>query len=161
MTEQHDNQTINPEAVIDADGQTAPPEGVGTGGQENGSQAPDVNKSLKEANDRYRTERDAAREELSTAQARIERMQRAEVERLAADAGLAMGGDLFINGNAVADYLTEDGDVDAEKVAADVDAVLAERPGLRKNAHAVDPSQGRGGPAPKASEPTFADLFKS
>uniref|UniRef100_A0AB39U2D5 Scaffolding protein n=1 Tax=Mycolicibacterium phage JSForest1 TaxID=3240806 RepID=A0AB39U2D5_9CAUD len=115
MTEQHDNQTIIPEAVSDADGQTAPPEGVGTGEQENGSQAPDVNKSLKEANDRYRTERDAAREELSTAQARIERMQRAEVERLAADAGLAMGGDLFINGNAVADYLTEDGDVDAEK----------------------------------------------
>ena len=45
-------------------------------------------------------------------------------------------------GNELADYLTEVGDVDADKVAADVAAVLAERPGLRKQTPGYDPTQG-------------------
>lgn len=124
------------------------------------TEQPDPNPSLVEARDRYRSERDTARQELTAAAARIERMQRAEVERIAAE-HLAMPGDLFtLTGNAVADYLTEDGDVDTEKVAADVTAFLAERPGLRKSTPAFDLSQGLGGKTPKGT-PTFADLFKS
>lgn len=115
-------------------------------------------KGNKEA--RYRVERNQAREELTTAQARIEAMNRREVERLAGE-HLAMPGDLFsLSGNELADYLTEDGEVDPEKVAADVAVIVAERPGLRKPSPYSDPSQGRGGAAPKASTPTFADLFK-
>lgn len=108
---------------------------------------------------RYRVERNEAREALATARARIERMQRAEVERLAADK-LSHPADLFsLSGNELADYLTQDGDVDAEKVAADVAAILAERPGLRRNTPGYDPTQGYGGRPPKGS-PSFADLMK-
>jgi hypothetical protein len=61
----------------------------------------------------------------------------------------------------VADYLTEDGDVDAEKVSADVTVILAERPGLRKRMPGYDPTQGHGGrPEPKR-EATFADLIRT
>lgn len=153
MTEQHDNTTTTQnEAVPSADGLSAPPEGEGTGQQENGSQSPDPIKGLTEARDRYRSERDALAE-------RVQRMQRVEIERLAGE-HLSMGADLFINGNAVSDYLTADGDVDANKVAADVAAVIAERPGLRK-ATFFDPSQGRGGRPPQAPRlPTAADLFR-
>jgi hypothetical protein len=89
-------------------------------------------------------------------------MQRAEIERLASE-HLAMASDLFsLSGNDVADYLTEDGDVDAEKVAADVAAVLAERPGLQKPKFTAgyDPTQGYGGRTDPKREPTLVDLFK-
>ncbi|WP_231569588.1 hypothetical protein [Prescottella defluvii] len=88
-------------------------------------------------------------------------MQRAEVERLAADAGLAHASDVFtLSGNEPVDYLDDDGNVDPEKVAADVAAVLAERPGLRKNVPAFDPSQGTGGTKPKSAAPTWGALFQ-
>jgi hypothetical protein len=129
------------------------------------TQAPEIDstteepqKSNKEA--RYRVERNEARAERDALAERVQRMQRAEVERLASDA-LSHPGDLFsLSGNELADYLNEDGDVDAEKVAADVTAILAERPGLRKHTPGYDPSHGLGGrPQPKR-EPTLADLFK-
>jgi hypothetical protein len=85
-------------------------------------------------------------------------MQRAEVERLASDK-LSHPADLFsLSGNEVADYLTEDGDVDTEKVAADVTAILAERPGLRKTTPGYDPSQGLGG-NPGKREPSWGALL--
>ena len=108
---------------------------------------------------RFRQERNEARDERDALAVRVERYHRAEIERLAADAGLAMGTDLFVNGNGVADYLTEDGDVDADAVAADVAAVLAERPRLGKNAPAHDPSLGLGGGKAK-HQPSWNDLFK-
>lgn len=125
-----------------------------TEGEPTTGEAPKGNKEA-----RYRVERNDARTERDALAQRVERMQRAEVERLAAD-GLSHPADLFsFSGNELADYLTEDGDVDAEKVAADVAAVLAERPGLRKNAPAFDPTQGRGGTPTKGS-PTWGALLK-
>jgi hypothetical protein len=118
-------------------------------------------KSNKEA--RYRVERNEARAERDALAQRVERLQRAEVERLAADK-LSHPADLFsLSGNELADYLTDDGDVDAEKVAADVAEIVAERPGLRKRMPGYDPTQGYGGRPPKAvpAEPSFVDLFKS
>ena len=149
MTEdQTTAQTPVPGSESPADGLTAPPEGGSTG---------EGQKSNKEA--RYRVERNEARAERDAMTQRVERMQRAEVERLAAD-GLSHPADLFsLSGNELADYLTESGEVDAEKVAADVAAVLAERPGLRKQTPGYDPSQGLGGKPPKGS-PSFADLMK-
>lgn len=121
----------------------------------------DPNPSLVESRERYRTERDTARVELAAAQERVERMQRAEVERLAADAGLSIASDVFtMSGNEPADYLDDDGNVDAEKVAADVAAVLAERPGLRKNAPAFDPTQGSGGRNAPKPEPSLSAMIK-
>ncbi len=132
------------------DGQTATAEGGNTG---------EAHQSNKEA--RYRVERNEARAERDALAQRVERMQRAEVERLAADA-LSHPADLFsLSGNGLADYLTDDGDVDANKVAADVAEILAERPGLRKRMPGYDPSQGYGGRPERKREATLADLIKT
>ncbi|WP_286214043.1 hypothetical protein [Mycolicibacterium mageritense] len=118
----------------------------------------DVNAGLVEARDRYRGQRDTARQELAAANERIARMQRAEVERLAS-AGLSHPEDLFsLSGNDIGDYLTDDGDIDPAKVAADVEAILSERPGLRRPAPAADRSQGLGTTAATSPE-NFSGLF--
>lgn len=149
------NQTPQHEAVSDADGQTTPPGGNETGEADNGSQEP------KGREERFRKERNAAIAERDALAQRIEQMQRAEIERLASDQ-LSMPADLFsLSGNSVADYLTEDGNVDAEKVAADVAAVLAERPGLGTRSPAFDPSLGTGGNPGGKKVASWADAFKA
>lgn len=133
------------------------PESESTTEQTPGSSgAPKANKEA-----RYRVERNEARAERDALAQRVARLQRAEVERLAADS-LSHPADVFtMSGNDVADYLTEAGEVDADKVAADVAAILAERPGLRKNAPAFDPTQGTGGGIRQKPEPTMAHLLRS
>lgn len=111
---------------------------------------------------RYRVERNEARDQLAAAHERIARLQRAEIERLAA-ASLAHPDDLFtLSGNDLTDYLNEDGDVDPERVAADIEAIVTERPGLLKPTQptpAVDRSQGLG--AETKSRPTdFSSLLR-
>ena len=147
MTEQA--ETAQNGAESPADGQTGPAEGDGTG---------EPQKSNKEA--RYRVERNEARAERDALAQRVERMQRAEVERLAADA-LSHPADLFsLSGNELADYLTDDGDVDGDKVAADLVAILAVRPGLRKQTPGYDPTQGHGGKPPAKAKPSWGALLK-
>lgn len=127
-------------------------------GESQGNTHDEPQKANKEA--RYRVERNEARAALEAAQERITRMQRAAIERLAAD-GMSHPADLFsLSGNDVADYLTEDGEVDAEKVAADVAAVLAERPGLKRMMPGYDPSQGLGGTPKKEAVPTWGAILK-
>lgn len=126
------------------------------------SVTPDVNKSLAEANKRAFEERDEARGERDALAEKVARFQRAEIERIASES-LAVPADLLaLSGNEIGDYLTEDGSVDPDKVAADVAAILAERPGLGKPRPILgfDPSMGLGG-KPSKGEPTFADLLKS
>lgn len=156
MSGQHDNTSNAPLASTESDETPS----AGTTTPETPQEAPEApQKPNKEA--RYRVERNQAREELATANARIERMQQSELERLAAVAGLAMGSDLLtMSGNSVSDYLNEDGDVDAAKVSADAAAVLAERPGLGKNSPGYDPSQGLGGKVPPRGPQSWADLFR-
>ena len=126
-------------------------------GAEDGAPASSSLAGLAEARDLYRTERDSAREELTAATARIEQLQRAEVERLAS--ALSEPGDLFtLGGVTLADLLDADGNVDPEQVSTAVAGVLATRPGLRRM-YATDPSQGRGGDVAVKRAPTFADLF--
>lgn len=104
---------------------------------------------------RYRVERNEAREQVTALTARLAALQRAEVERLAG-ARLSHPEDLFtLSGNDVADYLDDNGNVDPDKVAADVAAILSERPGLGPTP-AVDRSQGFGN---TASEATWASVF--
>ncbi len=109
---------------------------------------------------RYRLERNAAQAEVATLQARLAVLQRAEIERLAS-AGLSQPSDLFtLSGNELAEYLTDDGKVDPTKVAADVEALLSERPGLKPPSPAVDRTQGFG-PGVASAAPTFADFLQS
>ncbi|MGJ6125973.1 hypothetical protein QN239_25690 [Mycolicibacterium sp. Y3] len=121
---------------------------------------PDVNKSLAEANARYLRERDEAREAVAAAETRLSQLQRNEIERLAAER-LSHPADVFtLSGNDVVDYLDENGNVDPYKVAADVGAIIAERPGMSKHARAYDPSQGAWSePSTVPAEPAFVDLF--
>ena len=109
---------------------------------------------------RYRVERNQAREALEAAEARIEAMNRREITRLASE-HLSVGEDLFVNGNDVSAYLTDEGEIDAELVAEDAQLLLSERPGLRRNSPVFDPSQGTGGaPWAKRGPSSWADLLK-
>jgi hypothetical protein len=102
-------------------------------------------------------EAEAARDALT---ARVELLQRQDIERVAAES-LSAPADLWINGNGVAEYLDEDGNVDLERVRDDVKILVSERPGLRKMVRATDPSQGGdGNSAFVKTEPKFSDLFK-
>ncbi|UJL26838.1 MULTISPECIES: hypothetical protein [Mycolicibacterium] len=108
---------------------------------------------------KYRVRAREAETALAAAQTRIEAMQRAEVERLAS-AGLSHPADLFsLSGNGLADYLGEDGNVDPIKVAADVEAILQERPGLKVRDLPVDTSQGHGS-TPGRKAPHWGALLK-
>jgi hypothetical protein len=109
---------------------------------------------------RYRTQLRETEAALAAANARLEQLHRLDIERIAS-AGLSHPSDLFtLSGNSAADYLTEDGYVDAERVAADVAAILSERPGMRKLAPAVDRTQGSGNVAPGKSAPTWGALLQ-
>lgn len=119
--------------------------------RENGSQ-----KANKEA--RYRVERNEARAERDALAQRIERMQRAEVERLAAE-HLAAPADFWLSDNEVSAYLTEDGEVDAELVAEDARLLISERPRLGKRSPAFDPTQGHGGNGQPKREPSWGALL--
>jgi hypothetical protein len=128
--EQTDAQT--PVPVPAPEGDAAGPEGTPEG---------DAPKGNREA--RYRTERNEARAALEAAQKHLETLQRLDCERIAGE-HLSHPGDLFsLSGNSVADYVT-DGLVDLGKITADVEAILAERPGLRKPHPAYDRTQGHG-----------------
>ncbi|SUA04014.1 Uncharacterised protein [Mycolicibacterium fortuitum] len=124
------------------------------------SNTADLVAGVAEARDRYRGERDEARAERDAYAARIETMQRAEVERLAAE-HLSHASDFFtFSGNGIADYLDENGNVDPDKVEADARVIVSERPGLAPRVWATDPTQGAGGPPP-GRLPTMADLINS
>jgi hypothetical protein len=116
-------------------------------------------KANKEA--RYRVERNTAREQLATATARIDAMNRAEISRLAGE-HLAQGSDLLgISGDDLASFLTESGEIDAELVAEAAAELVSTRPGLKRQSAAHDPSQGSGGAPTKSDPSSWADLFKS
>lgn len=103
---------------------------------------------------KWRTKLRAAEVERDQLAATVETLQRAEVARLAG-AILAQGSDLLeLGGHELADLLTEDSTVDAERVAELAKELQLARPGLSKhgigNSHmnfgqvAVGPASGRG-----------------
>lgn len=147
-------------ARIDGDGRPRAAEGGSTPEAEtSGAGERRADKGIREARDRYRGERDTARDELTAAKALIDRYQRAEVGRLSAE--LAQPSDLFgVGGASLGDLLNEDGDVDSTAVAEAVAALIEARPGLAKNPHqrAVDLTQGLGGHG--VPQPSFLDLFR-
>jgi hypothetical protein len=70
------------------------------------------------------TERDQLRE-------RLDRLQTAEVERLASGAGLAVPGDVWTFGATLDTLRGEDGMIDAETVSGVVQEIVNDRPGLK------------------------------
>jgi hypothetical protein len=95
---------------------------------------------------RYRTrlrETEAERDQLRE---RLERYERAEVERLASAAGLAVAGDVWTFGATLDTLRGETGDIDADTVSGVVEAILKDRPQLRAQP-VGDLGIGRGGTA--------------
>ena len=106
---------------------------------------------------KYRTRLREAEAQRDALAQRVERLQRLDIERVAAES-LSAPVDLWLNGNRVEAYLDDAGNVDAERVREDAKLLVTERPGLRKLSPAVDPTQGQGG-NPGKSTPTFSDLL--
>lgn len=147
------------------DEQTVPGRGIGAEESQNGSesqsgsredpgdrQSEEGRKPSREQ--RYRMERNQAREHITALQTR-------ELERLAGE-HLAQPGDLLeLGGVTLSDLLTEAGYIDSGAVAEAAAALIASRPGVAKNPKfpAVDPSQGLGGHG-GPSQPSFSDLFR-
>ena len=77
---------------------------------------------------KYRRQLRESQSHAEALQVRVEAMQRADVERLAAT-DLQTPADLWLTGPDLADLLDEAGDVDPEKVKTTVAAVLEQRPG--------------------------------
>ena len=74
-------------------------------------------------------ETEAERDQL---RAQLDRLQTAEVERLASAAGLAVAGDVWMHGAALDTLRAEDGSIDHETVTGLVADILRDRPGLRR-----------------------------
>lgn len=149
-----DTTTPIPGAESHADGPTPPSEGGGAG-----SIPDEPQKGNREA--RYRVERNEARGERDALSQRVELLQTRELERIAGE-HLSNPADLLaLSGKTLADFLGEDGELDAELVAEAASEVVGSRPGLRPNAPAFDPSQGLGGHEAVKAQPTFAALLKA
>lgn len=92
---------------------------------------------------RYRTQLRAAEAQVADLSAKVEALQRAQVEALAAD--LAKPAALWASGTELADLLDDDGNVDPAKVSEAVDRARDEL-GLQRAPRTPlpDPTQGHG-----------------
>jgi hypothetical protein len=136
-------EATQPEPSEDA---PRPPEGAAPTAEEGGSE---VARLRREAA-RYRTERNRLAE-------RVAAFQRTEVERVAAER-LEDGSDVWRHdGTELDSLLTDQGEVDPERVAEAVENVLEAHPGWAKG-RAVDFGAGVRQPLPQA--PSFGAAFK-
>ena len=125
---------------------------------ETAPEAPDALAAAnREAADR-RVKLKAAEEANAQLAAKVQRLQRAEVERIAA-ATLATGADLFLDGAELASFVDEEtGDVSLDVVSAAAAKIVEARPGLaRPTGSGFDAGARR---SPAAPPPTFADTLK-
>ncbi len=127
-----------------------------------GPEMPDtVQKARREAA-HYRTELRSVEAERDTLRGWLETMQRAHVEELASSGAmlgfstLKDGSDLWLADVKLPDLLDDGGQVDAEKVAAAVKRVIAERPHWRTPTPSLDGGV-RGAVPPR--QVTFADVL--
>lgn len=92
---------------------------------------------------RYRQERNQARDERNALAARLEQLQTAELHRLAGE-HLAAPEDISLSGKPLSEFLTPEGWVDHQAVETAAKSVIGSRPGLSKHQTATDRSQGHG-----------------
>lgn len=136
-----------PDSPVEA--QTEPPEGDVSGDPKGNREAA-----------RYRTERNEARAERDTLAQRVAALQTRELERIAGKT-LSNPADLLtLTGKTVAEFVGEDGELDAELVAETAGDLLVSRPGLRVTAPAVDPTIGVGGRTGGKAVTDFGGLLK-
>lgn len=88
---------------------------------------------------KYRKRAQAAEKERDQLGERLTRMQRAEAERLAAER-LKDGTDLWRDGAQLADLLSDEGDIDSDKIAAVTQTLVTAHPHWRKLAPAAPPA---------------------
>lgn len=142
-------ETTTPDAENAPDeigaGSVVPGQGNDTGDSQNGTQTDKRTAGLVEARDRYKAERDSSREALSVAEARIAQLQTRELERIASKS-LSNPADLLtLSGKSLADFVGEDGELDADLITETANEVLGSRPGLRPRVPAYDPTRFPGG----------------
>ena len=109
-------------------------------------------------------EAEAARDALA---ARLERLQRAEVERLATTRAegvrpLVHGDDLWLDGTELAALLDDDGNIDADRVRDKVREIGTQRPHWLDSPgrHAADLDGGKGAAPDIDNSPSFSDALK-
>lgn len=102
-------------------------------------QAPEVESDERDESGRYLSREAASyrrrlrdtEQERDQLRERLERYERAEVERLASAAGLQVAGDVWQFGAELEHLRTEDGSIDAETVKGLVADIVKDRPGLQ------------------------------
>jgi len=108
----------------------------------------------------YRVKLRAAEAERDTLAGRVQSLQRAEAERLAADT-LAAPADLWAVGAVdLAGLLTDAGDLDPEAVKAAAAALLAARPGLARPVPRRLPNLGQGVRESTPAGSDWSDLLR-
>ena len=154
------------EASIESPEAASAPGGTSEGTSEGTDPNVDVNASVNESGERDETGRYLSREaagyrrrlreaetERDRLAARLDELQRGEVERLAAGAGLAAPEDVWQFGASLDTLRNDDGAIDSEVVSGLVADIVRDRPGLKAPVNG-DLGIGKGnaasgGPAPK------------
>ena len=142
---------------------STPPEGSegSQGATDTSNEAPggdptDERAKLRREAARYRTERNAVREERDRLREQVAGFRRQEVERLAAQR-LRDGSDLWTRDVELDSLLADDGSVDADAVNTAVDALVENKPHLRR----PDPDFGGGARrGALTSQPSFGEMLK-
>jgi hypothetical protein len=102
-------------------------------------------------------ETEAERDRLAT---RLDELQRAEVERLAGAAGMAVPGDLWSTGTQLENLRDDAGRIEGETVSALVGDILQSRPTWRASAGDFGIGRGAGARAPRAPKVGLSALLK-
>ena len=80
---------------------------------------------------RYRTQLRETQAERDSLREQLDRVQRADVERMASSAGLAVASDVWQFGATLETLRDDAGAIDAEAVGGLVEAIIRDRPGLK------------------------------
>lgn len=152
MTDETTDTTATPETTTDpADGAQAP---------ETDSQTADTGQDRQERKDAARREAlRAAESRVAALEARLEAIHRRDAERAVA-AVLADPRDLWTAGVKLDELMTEDGELDAGKIKAAAERVVADRPHWRRRERVSDAGNHDTGNAPGAPQPTWRDVLK-
>jgi hypothetical protein len=137
--------TETSEVVVD-EGEQSEPESRDGGAKNTLISGPDDEPSHDETTERpknkeelYRKQRGELKAQNEQLVERLNRMQRAEVERIASQ-HLADGNDFFRDGAQLADLLTEHGDIDVEKVTELANALASSHPHWRRRGPGAPPA---------------------
>jgi hypothetical protein len=101
---------------------------------------------------RYRLQLREAERERDSLREQVNRLQTAEVERLAAHAGLAVAGDVWQFGATLDTLRAEDGSIDHDTVSGVVGDILRSRPGLQAMRNPIGIGRGMSA-APRNNHP--------